>query len=57
MAHYRRPGWFTGNVMNVTVIQLTRLGVSVAGARVLRVRGRRTGQWRENPVNLLRFSR
>lgn len=55
MAHYRRPGWFTRNVMNVTVIQLTRLGVSVAGARVLRVRGRRTGQWRENPVNLLSY--
>ena len=32
---------------------LTRLGVSVAGSRVLEIRGRKTGQPRRNPVNLL----
>jgi deazaflavin-dependent oxidoreductase (nitroreductase family) len=35
------------------VAGLTRLGVSVAGSRVLEVRGRKTGQPRRNPVNLL----
>jgi deazaflavin-dependent oxidoreductase (nitroreductase family) len=55
MAQYRQPGWFTKNVMNTVVTRLTRLGVSVAGSRVLRVRGRKSGQWRENPVNLLSY--
>jgi deazaflavin-dependent oxidoreductase (nitroreductase family) len=55
MAHYRRPGFLTRNVMNVVVKELTRLGVSVWGSRVLRIRGRRTGQWRETPVNLLTY--
>ena len=32
---------------------LTRLGVSVRGSRELRVRGRTSGEWRKNPVNLL----
>jgi hypothetical protein len=31
----------------------TRLGVSVWGSRVLRVRGRKSGEWRSTPVNLL----
>jgi deazaflavin-dependent oxidoreductase (nitroreductase family) len=35
------------------VAGLTRLGVSVAGSRVLEIRGRKTGQPRRNPVNLL----
>lgn len=35
------------------VIALTRLGVSVVGTRMLHVRGRRSGQWRSAPVNLL----
>lgn len=34
---------------------LTRLGISVYGSRVLEVRGRRSGEWRQTPVNLLRF--
>ncbi len=50
---YRRPGVVTRRVMNPTVAGLTRLGLSVAGSRVLRVRGRKSGQWRETPVNLL----
>jgi deazaflavin-dependent oxidoreductase (nitroreductase family) len=35
------------------VAGLTRVGVSVAGSRVLEIRGRKTGQPRRNPVNLL----
>jgi deazaflavin-dependent oxidoreductase (nitroreductase family) len=52
-AHYRRPGWFTTNVFNRMVAVLTRLGISVWGSRELRVRGRKTGEWRTTPVNLL----
>jgi deazaflavin-dependent oxidoreductase (nitroreductase family) len=50
---YLEPGWFTRNVFNRTVRRLTRLGLSVMGSRELRVRGRKSGQWRSNPVNLL----
>jgi deazaflavin-dependent oxidoreductase (nitroreductase family) len=53
--HYQRPGWFTTNVFNPLVAALTRLGVSVYGSRVLEVRGRKSGEWRQTPVNLLRF--
>lgn len=51
--HYHRPGWFTKRVFNPTVARLTRLGLSVAGSRVLEVRGRTSGQLRRTPVNLL----
>jgi deazaflavin-dependent oxidoreductase (nitroreductase family) len=34
---------------------MTRMGVSVYGSRVLEVRGRKTGEWRATPVNLLRL--
>ena len=54
-AHYREPGWFTRNVFNRAVAGLTRMGISVWGSRVLRVRGRKTGEPRTNPVNLLTF--
>jgi deazaflavin-dependent oxidoreductase (nitroreductase family) len=50
---YRQPGWFTRHVFNVVVKALTTVGVSVLGSRVLRVRGRTSGAWRETPVNLL----
>jgi deazaflavin-dependent oxidoreductase (nitroreductase family) len=52
---YQKPGWFTTNVFNRIVAVLTRLGISVAGSRVLEVRGRKTGEWRTTPVNLLTF--
>jgi len=52
---YVAPGWFTRNVFNRLVAGLTRLGVSVWGSRILRVRGRRSGAWRSTPVNLLTF--
>jgi len=50
---YQRPGWFTRHVFNRAVAALTRIGVSVAGSRVLEVRGRKTGEPRRTPVNLL----
>jgi deazaflavin-dependent oxidoreductase (nitroreductase family) len=51
---YHHPaGWFTRNVFNRIVAGLTRLGLSVAGSRVLEVRGRTSGQPRRTPVNLL----
>jgi deazaflavin-dependent oxidoreductase (nitroreductase family) len=55
MAHYQRAGWFTKHVFNRTVAALTRLGVSVAGSRVLEVRGRKSGEPRRTPVNLMTF--
>lgn len=49
------PGWFTRNVFNRAIAGLTRMGFSIAGSRVLEVRGRRSGEWRRTPVNLLSF--
>jgi deazaflavin-dependent oxidoreductase (nitroreductase family) len=51
--HFKRPGWFTRNVFNRAVAALTRLGVSVAGSRVLEVQGRKSGKPYRTPVNLL----
>ena len=53
MTYYKRPGWFTKNVFNPTVAALTRAGLSFWGSRILRVRGRTSGEWRSAPVNLL----
>jgi len=52
-SRYVEPGWFTRNVFNRSVRRLTRWGMSVAGSRELRVRGRSSGEWRTTPVNLL----
>jgi deazaflavin-dependent oxidoreductase (nitroreductase family) len=52
-SHYRAPGWFTRNVFNRGVAFVTRCGISVAGSRILAVRGRSSGEWRTTPVNLL----
>jgi deazaflavin-dependent oxidoreductase (nitroreductase family) len=52
---FQRPGWFTKHVFNRVVASLTKLGISVAGSRVLEVRGRKSGEWRRTPVNLLTF--
>jgi deazaflavin-dependent oxidoreductase (nitroreductase family) len=51
--HVRKPGWLTVNVLNRGVAWLTRRGFSVWGSRVLAVRGRKSGEWRRTPVNLL----
>ena len=53
--HYQRPDWFTKHVFNNVVAVCTRLGLSVWGSRVLRVRGRKSGEWRSSPVNLLTY--
>ena len=52
-SHYQAPGWFTRNVFNRSVARLTRMGVSVLGSRVLETRGRKSGEPRRTPVNLL----
>jgi deazaflavin-dependent oxidoreductase (nitroreductase family) len=53
--HYQAPDWFTRNVFNRLVAVLTRAGVSFWGSRILVVRGRKTGEPRRTPVNLLTF--
>ena len=54
---YSEPGFFTTRVFNpVIAFFARRFGVSVMGARVLSVQGRRTGEWHSTPVNLLSFS-
>ena len=53
--HYQKPDWFTKHVFNRFVALCTRLGISVWGSRVLRVRGRKSGEWRTSPVNLLTY--
>ena len=52
---YKRPGWFTTHVFNPVVAGLTRAGISVLGSRVLEVPGRKTGEPRRTPVNLLEY--
>ena len=52
MPHYEQPK-SADKVFNATVAALTRLGVSVWGSRVLRVKGRKSGLWRSTPVNVL----
>jgi len=53
---YVKPDWFTQHLFNPFVGWLTSLGISVYGSRVLAVRGRSSGQWRTNPVNLLEYN-
>jgi deazaflavin-dependent oxidoreductase (nitroreductase family) len=53
---YIRAGRGT-EIFNVIVTWLTRIGVSVYGSRVLAVRGRKSGEWRTVPVNLLTYNR
>lgn len=49
---YVRPSRFD-DVFNGIVRALTRAGISLMGSRVLAVRGRKSGEWRTTPVNLL----
>lgn len=51
---YLAPG-FVDLQFNRAVAFLTRLGISVAGSRLLEVAGRRTGKLHRVPVNLLTF--
>jgi deazaflavin-dependent oxidoreductase (nitroreductase family) len=52
---YQKPQWFTRHVFNNLVVLATKLGISVWGSRILRVRGRRSGRWYETPVNVLAY--
>jgi deazaflavin-dependent oxidoreductase (nitroreductase family) len=54
-ARYIKPGWFDEYIFVPSVRALVRIGISVWGARVLRVRGRTSGEWRSTPVNFLSF--
>ena len=50
---YLEADGFTAKVFNPLVAWLTRRGLSLAGSRVLEVRGRTSGEWRATPVNPL----
>lgn len=54
-SHFKQPGWFTKHVFNPLVGVLSKAGLSVAGSRVLEVQGRKSGEWRQTPVNPLEF--
>ncbi|HUB99926.1 MAG TPA: nitroreductase family deazaflavin-dependent oxidoreductase [Solirubrobacterales bacterium] len=53
--HFKEPGWFTKHVFNPMVAGLTKIGLPIAGSRVLEVKGRKSGEWRRTPVNPLSF--
>jgi deazaflavin-dependent oxidoreductase (nitroreductase family) len=55
VAHYKRPDWFTKHVFNPLVAGLTKIGLPIAGSRVLEVPGRKTGEPRRTPVNPMTF--
>lgn len=50
---YIAPDLLTRRLLNPLVAAATRLGLPLAGSRVLAVRGRSSGQWRTTPVNPL----
>jgi deazaflavin-dependent oxidoreductase (nitroreductase family) len=54
-ARYIRAGRGT-EIFNTIVAGLTRIGISIYGSRVLAVRGRKSGEWRTVPVNLLTYN-
>jgi hypothetical protein len=54
---YVVPGFFTRRVFDPIVAFIARrLGLSLKGARVLSVRGRKSGEWHDTPVNPLSFA-
>ncbi|WP_438353728.1 nitroreductase/quinone reductase family protein [Microbacterium sp. CJ88] len=54
-ARYVKPTGADG-VFNSLVGWLTRIGLPLAGSRVLSVQGRKSGEWRSTPVNPLRVA-
>ncbi|MDF3290240.1 nitroreductase family deazaflavin-dependent oxidoreductase [Streptomyces silvisoli] len=48
---YLKPGRIQVQLLHNAVGWLTRHGISIAGSRELAVRGRKSGEWRRNPVN------
>jgi deazaflavin-dependent oxidoreductase (nitroreductase family) len=53
--HYRKPGPVTRRMANPFLVGLMHLGISVWGSRILEVRGRKSGEARRTPVNLLEY--
>ena len=53
MAEYKKPGCLVANVGNRALIVFAKLGISISGANVLSVKGRKTGKWHSLPVNPL----
>jgi deazaflavin-dependent oxidoreductase (nitroreductase family) len=53
--NYKEPGHLVKMVMNPLVSVMLKAGISVWGARTLEVPGRKSGELRRNPVNLLHF--
>ena len=53
MPTYAKPDFFTKTVWNPMLAIAIRLGFGVRGSRMLAVPGRKSGQIRTNPVNLL----
>jgi F420H(2)-dependent quinone reductase len=56
VAYYKKPDWFNKHLVNASVALMTRAGISVWGSRVLRVRGRKSGEWHSHPVNVLTYN-
>ena len=52
---YDAPDFMTRNLFNPFVALLTKMGLSMRGSRLLAVRGRKSGEWRTTPVNLLHY--
>jgi len=53
MPKYDKPDFLTMHLFNPLVALATRMGLSLRGSRILAVRGRKSGEWRTTPVNLL----
>ncbi len=56
MTEYRRPSHFARIILNTPILLAAKLGISLAGANSLTVRGIATGQERTVPVNPLAFN-
>lgn len=52
-ARYLTPDRLTRRLVNPAMSMLVRLGIGLRGGRILHVRGRRSGEWRNTPVNPL----
>jgi deazaflavin-dependent oxidoreductase (nitroreductase family) len=53
MPEYKKPGWFSRTIMNAAPATAARFGLSMGGAWLLTVKGRKTGQPHTIPVNPL----
>ena len=53
---YDAPDFMTRNLFNPIVALFTKMGLSMRGSRMLAVRGRKSGEWRTTPVNLLHLN-